>query len=105
MKQFILEYSSEAKQDLIQIKRYIKYTLNEIEIAEKLISKILNEINKLKIHPEIFPIIDDEFIRKLELRKLIVDNYIVFYRIQNNSIQIVRIIYAKRNYINLLSNI
>lgn len=41
-----------------------------------------------------FAIIDDDFIKKFEIRKLIVDNYIVFYRIQNNNIQIARIMYG-----------
>jgi addiction module RelE/StbE family toxin len=99
---YIIEYSKEAKQDLIGIKQYIKYNLQEPEIAEKLISKIRNEINNLKLNPEIFTIIDDDFIKKLELRKLIVDNYIVFYKIKNNNIEIVRIMYGKRNWINLL---
>ena len=49
-----------------------------------------------------FAIIDEDFIKKLEIRKLIVDNYIVFYRIQSNNIQIARIIYGRRNWINLL---
>jgi addiction module RelE/StbE family toxin len=99
---YIIEYSKEAKQDLIGIKQYIKYNLQEPETAEKLISKIRNEINNLKLNPEIFTIIDDDFIKKLELRKLIVDNYIVFYKIKNNNIEIVRIMYGKRNWINLL---
>ena len=38
----------------------------------------------------------------LEIRKLIVDNYIVFYRIKNDNIEIVRIMYGRRNWINLL---
>lgn len=59
-------------------------------------------IKSLKDNPEIFTIIDDDIIRKLEIRKLIVDNYIVFYRIKNDSIEIVRIMYGRRNWINLL---
>lgn len=102
MKQYTIEYSKEARQDLIDINRYIKYNLQEPAIAQKLISKIKTELDKLKNDPEIFSIIDDDFIKKLEIRKLIVDNYIVFYRIKNNNIQIVRVMYGKRNWINLL---
>ena len=102
MKKYNIEYSKESKQDLIGIKQYIKYNLQESEIAEKLISKIRKEINDLKDNPEIYTIIDDDIIRKLEIRKLIVDNYIIFYRIKDNNIQIVRIMYGRRNWINLL---
>ncbi len=102
MKQYNIEYSKEARQDLIDIKRYIKYNLKEPAINQRLISKIKTEIDKLKNDPEIFSIIDDDFIKKLEIRKLIVDNYIVFYRIKTNNIQIVRVMYGRRNWINLL---
>lgn len=67
-----------------------------------MISKIRKEINDMKDNPELYTIIDDDIIRKLEIRKLIVDNYIIFYRIKDNNIQIVRIMYGRRNWINLL---
>lgn len=102
MRKYNIEYSKESKQDLIGIKQYIKYNLQEPEIAQKLISKIRTQIDSLKYSPEIYAIIDDDIIKKLEIRKLIVDNYIVFFRIKNDSIQIVRIMYGRRNWINLL---
>ncbi len=102
MKKYSIEYSRESKQDLIEIKRYIKYNLQEQEIAQNLISKIRKAINNLTNNPDIYSIIDDDIIKKLEIRKLIVDNYIVFYRVKSYSIQIVRIMYGRRNWINLL---
>ena len=102
MKKYNIEYSKEAKEDLIGIKQYIKYNLQEPETANKLISKIRKSIKTLKENPEIYTIIDDDIIRKLEIRKLIVDNYIVFYRIKNDTIEIVRIMYGRKNWINLL---
>ncbi len=102
MKKYNIEYSKESKEDLIRIKQYIKYNLQEPEIANKLISNIKKSIKTLKDNPEIYTIIDDDMIRKLEIRKLIVDNYIVFYRIKDDSIEIVRIMYGRRNWINLL---
>lgn len=102
MNKYNIEYSKESKQDLIDIKQYIKYHLQEPLIAQKLISKIKIEIDNLKHNPEIYSIIDDDIIKKLEIRKLIIDNYIIFYRIKNNTIQIVRIMYGRRNWINLL---
>lgn len=107
MKEYNIEYSKEAKQDLISIKQYIKYNLQEPEIAQKLIFKIRKEINNLKDNPKLYTIIDNNIIKELKIkelkiRKLIVDNYIIFFRIKNNCIQIVRIMYQKRNWINLL---
>ena len=102
MKQYSIEYSEEAKIDLIEIKKYIKYNLQEPNIAEELINKLIKTIESIKNNPEIYAIIDDEFIKRLEIRKIIVDNYIVFYRIKNNTIQIVRVLYGRRNWIKLL---
>ncbi len=102
MNKYIIEYSKDSKQDLIDIKRYIKYNLQEPTIANDLIAKIKKEINKLANNPEIYSIIDDDFIKKLEIRKIIVDKYIVFYRVKNNLLEIVRVLYGKRNWINLL---
>ena len=102
MNQYNIRYSKEAKQDLINIKKYIKYNLQEPNIANKLITKIKKEIGKLQVDAKIYNIIDDDFIKKLEIRKIIVDNYIVFYRIKNKTIEIVRIMYGRRNWIALL---
>ncbi|MCI8519386.1 MAG: type II toxin-antitoxin system RelE/ParE family toxin, partial [Clostridia bacterium] len=80
----------------------IKYNLQEPDIVNKLISKIKNAIEDIKNNPEVYAIIDDDFIKKLEIRKIIVDNYIIFYRIKSNTIEIVKVIYGRRNWIKLL---
>lgn len=102
MSEYKIRYSKEAKQDLIDTKKYIKYNLQEPKIADKLINKIKKEIDKLLNDPQIYQIVDDDFIKKLEIRKIIVDNYIVFYRIKEKTIEIVRVMYGRRNWITLL---
>ena len=102
MKKYNIEYSMESKQDLIDIKRYIKYNLQEPNTAQKLITKIKKEIDSLKDNPEIYSIIDDDIIKRFKIKKLVVDNYIVFYRINDENIQIVRVMYGRRNWITLL---
>lgn len=104
MHKYKVEYSKESKKDLIEIKKYIKNDLQEPETAQKLIDKIRKQINELKDNPEIYAIIDEDIIKKLEIRKLIIDNYIVFYRIKNRSVQIVRIMYGRRDWANLVSS-
>lgn len=49
MSNYNIEYSEESRQDLIDIKQYIKYNLQEPTTAQKLISKIENEINIILI--------------------------------------------------------
>ena len=102
MKKYNIEYLMESKQDLIDIKWYIKYNLQEPNTIQKLITKIKKEIDSLKDNPEMYSIIDDDIIKRFKIRKLVVDNYIVFYRINDENIQIVRVMYGRRNWITLL---
>ena len=102
MKKYNIEYSMESKQDLIDIKRYIKYNLQEPNTAQKLIAKIKKEIDSLKDNPEMYSIIDDDIIKRFKIRKVVIDSYIVFYRINDENIQIVRVMYGRRNWITLL---
>lgn len=48
--------------------------------------------------PESCPYINNEYVKDKSLRKLIVNNYIAFYRIKDNEIQVVRVLYGMRNY-------
>ena len=102
MNKYSIKYSEEAKQDLLGIKKYIKYTLKEPNIAEKNIFKIKETIKKLKENADIYRIIGDDFIKKLEIRKIMIDNYIIFYRIKDETVEIVRIMNQRRNWLNLL---
>ena len=90
-----LRYEAKSSYDfeMEQKIEYLCYTVNE---------HLKKEIGKLAVDAKIYDIIDDDFIKKLEIRKIIVDNYIVFYRIKNKTIEIVRIMYGRRNWIALL---
>lgn len=104
MNKYKLEFSKEAKKDLIDIVTYIKYNLQEPSIAKKLHNKIKDAIYMLCENPKSHPLIDDKHLKELTIRKLIIDNYIVFYQIADidKKIYIVRIMYEKRNWMNLL---
>ena len=104
MNKYKIQFSKDARKDLIDIYSYIKYNLQEPVIAKKLIGKIREEINKLKYNPTIYAVIKDEIIKKREIRKVKVNNYIVFYRVEenNNIVEIVRIMYGRRNWIKIL---
>lgn len=104
MSKYNIEFSKDARNDLINIKNHIKYNLKEPNIARKLNKKIKEKIYKLADYPQLFEIIDDDFIRKMEIGKTLVDNYIIFYKVNENdkNVYIVRIMYGRRNWINIL---
>ena len=104
MDKYKIQFSKDARKDLIDNYIYIKYNLQEPVISRKLITKIRGEIDKLKDNPAIHAVIKDEIIKKREIRKVKVNNYIVFYRVEENTkiVKIVRIMYARRNWLNIL---
>ena len=104
MSKYKIQFSKDARDDLIDIYSYIKYNLQEPIIAKKLVKKLREEIYKLEDNPTIYTIIKDEFIKKRQIRKIKVNNYIVFYKVEENNsiVEIVRIMYARRNWIQYL---
>ena len=104
MNKYKIQFSKDARKDLIDIYSYIKYNLQEPNIAKKLVKKIREEVYKLEDNPTIYAIIKDEIIKKREIRKIKVNNYIVFYRLEENNkiVEIVRIMYGRRNWTKIL---
>ena len=96
-----VKLSIKAKDDLKRIVLYIKNELNEPSIANKYANMIRNEIKTLEYSPQKFAIIDDDAIKDLNIRKLIIKNYIVFYRVNENKniVNIERILYGASNWI------
>ncbi len=96
--------SIKAKEDLKSIVFYIKNNLNEPSIAKKYAKVIKEEIISLSYFPQRNAIIDEETIKNLKMRKIVVKNYITFYRMneENNIVSIERILYGASNWINEL---
>lgn len=104
MNKYSIQFSKEARNDLIEIYSYIKNELKEPNIANKLLNKIKKEIYKLENYSKIYSVIDDNYLRRQDIRKIKISNYLVFYCIndENKIISILRVLYARRNWLKLL---
>lgn len=104
MEEYKVKLSIQAKEDYKSIIKYIKYKLLEPNIAERYAELIKDEINTLKYNPQKFAIIDHDIIKEYKLRKLIIKNYIVFYRINidENIVNVERILYGGTDWKNKL---
>lgn len=104
MNKYNIEISEDERLDLKDISKYIKNNLQQSDVAKKLINRIRRAIYNHPNNPKLYSIIDDDYIRKLELRKIIVGNYIIFFKVIDSiyKIQIIRIMYGRRNWKNLL---
>lgn len=91
-----------AQLDMEQIFKYISVELCNPTAAINQINDFEKAFNDICTFPECCPRINNEYIKDKSLRKLIVNNYIAFYRISENQIQVVRVLYGMRNYEALL---
>ena len=98
MNKFELKVFPSAQADMEQIFEYIAINLSNPSAALNQIDDFEKAFDNICAFPESRPVINNEFVRDRSLRKLIVNNYIAFYRIKDNEIQVVRVIYGMRNY-------
>ncbi|GHV82565.1 translation repressor RelE [Spirochaetia bacterium] len=93
-----------AEDDLDGIFDYIANTLEAPIAANRLMAKIEKSIRGLTDAPRTGPKCRDETLDKKGYRKLIVDNYIAFYLINDEEkvVIVMRVIYGRRNYTALL---
>ncbi len=95
-----IKLTMRAKNDYKRIIRYIKFNLNEPIIAEKYAILIKDKINSLESYPHKFEIIESKLIKQNDIRKMIINNYIVLYKIteQKKEVVILRILYNSMDW-------
>lgn len=104
MKKYKIIIQESAELDLNGIIEYIAIDLNEKLIALKLYKKIVEAINSLSDTPGRCAVIDAEPYKDMGIRRLIVNNYSIFYYLNNETetVHILRILYNRRDWKNLL---
>ena len=90
---YSVNISAQADKDIRAIYEYIALTLMSPENANAQLSRLEERINKLDNLPKRFPKY------KNEIRFMPVDNYLVFYTVEDVSknVSILRVMYGKRN--------
>ena len=94
MKKYHVEITEEALQDMQDIYNYIAAELLAPDIAKEQYSRIAKGILKLDTFPQRFRIMNSDLERRMELRRLIVDNYSVFYTIRNEKVIVLNVLYS-----------
>ena len=89
-----------AKQDLLEIIDYLN-TLSR-EAALRYYDLLTEEIASLATMPERYPRPKDLALAAKGYRYLAVKNYLVFYVVSGDTVQIRRILYGHRDYLSLL---
>jgi len=104
MGEYSIHISDSAKQDIRGIAAYITHELLEPVIAESTTEAILAAISTLEDMPNRIGLVNDGRLSELRIRRLLIKNYSVFFRINEayKVVEIVRVIYSRRDWASLL---
>ena len=100
---YTVQLTEQAKQDLRGIYEYIALTLFEPETAKNLTRRILAALRSLKEMPNRYPIYQEEPWKSRGLRRMNIENFSGFYFVLANSVQIIRIVYNRRDISHVLN--
>lgn len=94
MEQYKVEITKEALQDMEDIYNYIALELLSLENAMGQYNRIADEILTLDTFPQRYRIMDSEPEKQMGLRRMLVDNYSVFYTIRGNKVIVTDVLYT-----------
>ena len=103
---YTLHITRKAEADLNSAVNYIEFTLLNPQAADDLLDKVEKEISKLSHMPQIHKLVDDTILNAWGIRFIVINNYMAFFTIdeQSKTVYIVRFLYCKRNWIEILKN-
>lgn len=94
MKEYKVEITEEALADMEQLYNYIAYVLLSPENAMGQYDRIADAIGKLHTMPERFRIMDLEPEHSRGLRRMMVDNYSIFYVVKEDRVVVTNVLYT-----------
>ena len=97
-----IQFTPDALEDLKQIKKYITDDLCSEQSAINTVDRILKRIRQLEAFPEIGAPLSSIIDIEVPYRFLVCGNYTAFYKFENNEVHIIRILYARRNFMQIL---
>lgn len=99
-KKYDVVVTPSAQKDLTEIKSYFANVLKTS--SNSIFEKFLEQVRILKTHPFIYKAHQDSLLKLVGYRVIPIDKYLMFYVVRSNMVQIHRVLYAKRNYLQLL---
>ena len=94
MKEYKVEITKEALSDMEAIYSYIANDLLAPEYAIGQYNRIAKAILKLSYFPEKYRVMQSEKERQREMRRMVVDNYSVFYLIRGERVIVTNVLYS-----------
>ena len=106
MDEYTVFISKPAEQDIANAVDYIDEILHNPQAADALLDAVEKAFASLTFFPEKYPIVKDAVLASHEIRMLSINNYLALYTVDKSKsrIQIVRFLYGKRNWQEILKN-
>ena len=101
-KRYKIKYKSAFYKDLISISNYIKNELQNEIAANNLVDLVEEEIIKRAKNPIIYEQYESNINSTERYYKIHIKNYIVFYVVYDDIMEVRRIMYNRRNFTSLL---
>lgn len=99
-----IRFTPQAVADLDEIKQYISDELFNPQAAADLLANIFEKIRTLAALPQTGARLRTDIPILKNYRFIPCKNYIVFYRTEEKFVSIIRILYARRDYLGLLES-
>lgn len=73
------------KEELEEVIHYFKHRLKELLTAKRFYKKVIDAITSLEFIPERYKPIEGIYHKTRILRKILVNNYVIIYEVNNNT--------------------
>ena len=96
---YTFQFTEKALSDLDEITDYLVNTLGQRHAAQRLIDEMDQEIHMICRYPESGTPVVNEFIRRTDIRRLVIENYLLYYIAdkENQRILVLRIVYGRKD--------
>lgn len=93
------KFTEKAEKNLDEILAYIKEELFNPSAASAFLKKVFENIDNIRNFPLSGMIVENDFLLNKEIRRIVLNNYIIYYLTNEKTreITIIRIVYGKRN--------
>lgn len=97
-----INFTPDALEDMKEIKAYIADELCSERSAINTTQKIMKRIRQLADFPEIGAPLSSVINLEVPYRFLVCGNYTAFYKVEADEVHIVRVLYGRRNFMQIL---
>ena len=97
-----IQYSKESLHDLDEIWDYIASELQNPIAAERIVNSIMDAVDQLADFAEVGAPLTSVADIESDYRFLVTGTYLNFYRVYENGVFVVRVLYGRRDYLRIL---